>query len=608
MSNAPILIPADSTKPFEVTTDASDFAVGAVLSQDGKPVAFESRQMSPAEKNYAVHEKELLAIVHALKVWRHYLEGQEFTVITDHQSLRYLQTQDKLNRRQARWVELLQAYHFKILYKPGRTNVVADALSRRPDLAIIQLLPDPDWTKTMNEGYAADEELDKYVHRPNGLHYHEQQIYVPDHASLRQDILYDHHDSPCAGDLGQARTLELVRRQFYWPTLIKDAKEFVNSCEECQRNKLSHQKAAGMLQPLLIPDRKWDVVTMDFITQLPPTKNGHDAIFVVVDKLSKTIKAIPTVTTVTAPKVADLFFQHVFWHFGLPSIIISDRNARFTGKFWQTLWAKLGTKLAMSTAFHPQTDGQTERANQVLEQVLRNYTTYEQDNWDELLPFAEFAYNNSVNTSTEFSPFKILFGQDVNTWSTVIHTTNNPEATTKTENIADIIEKVKDNLEKTRTSQVTQYDKHHHDVQFSVGDQVLLSTKNLNLASLALAPSRKFLPRFVGPFVITSKISPVAYKLDLPATMRIHPTFHISLLKPYTASNTFPRPLPPPPDVIDDVEEYEVERIIAEQKRYNRSEFLVKWMGYPDSDNTWEPIQNLDNTREALEHFRTLQK
>src|SRR4051812_48194757 len=256
MSNAPILIPADPTKPFEVTTDASDFAVGAVLSQDGKPVAFESRQMSPAEKNYAVHEKELLAIVHALKVWRHYLEGQEFTVVTDHQSLRYLQTQDKLNRRQARWVELLQAYHFKILYKPGKTNVVADALSRRPDLATIQLLPDPEWTKTMQEGYAADAELDKYVHRPNGLHYHEQQIYVPNHASLRQDILYDHHDSPCAGHLGQARTLELVRRQFYWPTLVKDAKEYVNSCEECERNKPSHQKAAGMLQPLPIPDKK----------------------------------------------------------------------------------------------------------------------------------------------------------------------------------------------------------------------------------------------------------------------------------------------------------------------------------------------------------------
>src|SRR3954470_4355801 len=130
MSNAPILIPVNPTKPFEVTTDVSNFAVGAVLSQDGKPVAFESRQMSPAEKNYAVHEKELFAIVYALKVWRHYLEGQEFTVVTDHQSLCYLQTQDKLNRQQARWVELLQAYHFKILYKPSRTNVVADALSR----------------------------------------------------------------------------------------------------------------------------------------------------------------------------------------------------------------------------------------------------------------------------------------------------------------------------------------------------------------------------------------------------------------------------------------------------------------------------------------------
>src|SRR4051794_25829874 len=188
-----------------------------------------------------------------------------------------------------------------------------------------------------------------------------------------------------------------------------------------------------MLQPLPIPDKKWDVVTMAFISQRPPTKKGHDAIFLAEDKPSKTIKATPTPTNVTAPEVADLFFHHVFRHFGLPSIIISDRDVRFTGKFWQTLWAKLGTKLAISTAFHPQTDGQTEHANQVLEQVLCNYTTYEQDNWDELLPFTEFVYNNYVNLATGFSPFHILFGQEVNTWSTIVYTTNNPEATTRTE-------------------------------------------------------------------------------------------------------------------------------------------------------------------------------
>src|SRR3954447_23324498 len=200
---------------------------------------------------------------------------------------------------------------------------------------------------------------------------------------------------------------------------------------------------------------------MDFITQLPLTKNGHDAIFVVVDKLSKTIKAIPTVTTVTAPKVADLFFQHVFRHFGLPSIIISDHDARFTGKFWQTLWAKLGTKLAMSIAFHPQTDGQTERANQVLEQVLQNYTTYEQDNWDKLLPFTEFTDNNSFNSATGFSPFHILFGQEVNTWSTIVYTANNPEATTRTENITDIIDIVKKNLAAVQEIQAANYNKRY---------------------------------------------------------------------------------------------------------------------------------------------------
>src|SRR4051794_26286404 len=178
----------------------------------------------------------------------------------------------------------------------------------------------------------------------------------------------------------------------------------------------------------------------------------------------------------------------------------------------------------MSTAFHPQTDGQTEQANQVLEQVLRNYTTYKQDNWDELLPFTEFAYNNSVNSTTGFSLFHILFGQEVNTWSTIVHTANNPEAMIKTENITDIINTVKKNLAAAQETQATNYNKRHREVQFDNGDKVLLSTKNLKLAALALSPLRKFLPCFIGPFVITSKISPVAYKLDLPATMRIHPT------------------------------------------------------------------------------------
>src|SRR4051794_17636379 len=178
----------------------------------------------------------------------------------------------------------------------------------------------------------------------------------------------------------------------------------------------------------------------------------------------------------------------------------------------------------------------------------------------------------------------------------------------KTENITDIIDTIKKNLAAAQETHATSYNKRHRDVQFDIGNKVLLSTKNLKLTALALSPSCKFLPRFVRPFTVTSKISSVAYKLDLLAIMRIHPTFHISLLKPYTASNIFPRPVPPPPDIINNTEEYEVERIFAERKRYNRSKFLVKWKGYPDSDNTWEPIQILDNAREALEYFRTLQK
>ena len=222
-------------------------------------------------------------------------------------------------------------------------------------------------------------------------------------------ILQESHDIPISGHLGIDKTYQTVRNSYIWRGLKKDVHDFITSCDQCQRNKGTNKHPYGLLQPLPIPTRKWESVSMDFITSLPKTKNGHDTIVVFVDRLTKTIRTEPTTITVTAPEVAQIFIRTIFRHYGMPRSIVSDRDPRFTSNFWRSFFQTLGTKLAMSTAFHPQTDGQTERANRTLEDMLRNFVSYKQTDWEDKLPLLEFAYNNSVQASTGFSPFKLLY-------------------------------------------------------------------------------------------------------------------------------------------------------------------------------------------------------
>ena len=239
-----------------------------------------------------------------------------------------------------------------------------------------------------------------------------------------------HHDIPISGHVGVTKTSELIMRRFYWPGMHAEIKKYVVSCLPCQSNKPSQQVPMGLLQPLPIPNKKWEVVTMDLITGLPVTKNGNDAIVVWVDKLSKKAHFAATVTTIDAPGLAKLMYNNVVRHHGIPNQIVSDRDPRFTANFWKCLWKLTGTTLAMSTAYHPQTDGQTERMNRTLEDMLRANTNYEQDNWDEYLITLEIAYNNSVQASTGFTPFFLDSGQHPNL-SPILSTqseTSNPTA------------------------------------------------------------------------------------------------------------------------------------------------------------------------------------
>ncbi|CAG8638636.1 1222_t:CDS:1, partial [Paraglomus occultum] len=629
------LLSKEFIKPFTLATDASDFAIGAVLTQDNgkgeQPVAYESRKLSAAEQNYPTHEKELLAIIHAIKLWRTYLEGQQFTVITDHASLEYIKTQSNLSKRQARWLDTLQSYNFQVRYRPGKTNMVADALSRQPHLNtmttvtttlmnddtlmkayrvdnyfrhILDALRNPDQANEKQKSRAKHFEIQQECLYLKGT----QRMAIPSDKRIRTHILHEHHDTNIAGHLGIDKTTEAIMRNFYWPKMGKDIRRYVQTCDTCQRNKSSNQQQAGLLRPLEIPTNKWEEIAMDFIVQLPLTKQGHNAIVVFIDCLTKQAIFHPTHTSASAPTIAKIFFTTVFKNYGLPRIIISDRDSKFTSHFWQALFKHLGTKTAMSTAFHPQTDGQTERLNRTLEEMLRIYATYKQDQWDEYLPAAEFAYNNSKQASTGFTPFELDNGQHPHTPITLTkkNITNVPAANDFIEHWNTMMTIAKDNLREAQERQTKYANNNRRHLMFKTGDQVLLSMRNTNNPIDRNRPTKKLTPRFTGPYTIVKVISPVAYKLNLPETMKIHPVFHVSLLKPYQPSpDEFARPTPPPAIVESDTgqEEYEVEAILDKRVIRKKTQYLVKWVGYPLHDATWEPVRNLSNAPEIIKEF-----
>jgi len=345
---------------------------------------------------------------------------------------------------------------------------------------------------------------------------------------------------------------------------------------------------------------------MDFIVQLPLTKEGHDTIVVFVDRYTKRAYFKAMHTSATAPEVAKIFFATVFKNHGLPKAIISDRDPKFTSHFWQALFQQLGTKLAMSTAFHPQTDGQTERMNRTLEEMLRIYATYKQDQWDNYLPAAEFAYNNSKQASTGYTPFELDTGRHPITPMTLNNTSNVVAADDFVKHWKHVIKITQDHLMEAQDKQQKYANQHRRHEEFEVGTKVLLNSKNIIAPVNRNRPTQKLTPKYLGPYEVVEVISPTAYRLALPPTLRIHPVFHIALLKKYVESDDYPQLPPPPPVTIGDEDEYEVEQILDKRVIRKRIQYLIKWQGYPLHDATWEPIENLENAPDKVKDFESM--
>jgi hypothetical protein len=463
----------------------------------------------------------------------------------------------------------------------------------------------------------------------DGLLYDGERVIVPNCLALRTRLLREAHDSTTAGHSGVAATKDRLSTRVHWAGLASDVHDYVVSCDSCQRNKVEQRRTAGLLRPPPVPDEPGYAINMDFVFGLPETERGNTGYLSITCRLSNWLEPAFCRDSVTAEGSAQLVFDRWVRTFGLPARIVSDRDPRFTGRFWRELWRLLDTKLDMSTAGHPQTDGKAENRQRTANTMLRHYVDFSQKNWDMQLLHAAHAINHTKSVATGLTPFEVMFRRaprlplDIAlTPSLPLHRgdPSPPSALPAVNNFLErhqyIWTRAKENALKAQADQKTHADRHRREESFAIGDEVLLSVKDLRLAADSSDEQRasKLTARFVGPFKVTRVINPNAYEIELPPQLRIHPVQNISKLRHYRRSpERFaphrPQPIArPPPECIDPAgdAEYEVERILAARRHGRRQEYLIKWLGYPNEECSWEPASGL-KCPEALAEFRASQ-
>lgn len=650
LSTAGVLKYPEFDKEFEVHTDASGFAIGGVLMQDGHPVAYESRKLTGSQLRWPTHEKELYAIVHCLKSWRHYVGGRKTKVFTDNISLKYLDSKAQATPKELRWYDTIISMDVELIHKPGRDNLVPDALSRREELLTSRLLMlaeedidevEKEFRDDIREAMKHDEDAvtnNKFfdakgtsknqpggrrmrnLKRKNGLHYFKQtRLYVPD-GELRKRLLHEFHDTPLAGHKGVRATMAELQKRYFWPCMGADVEEYVKACVKCQMAKHSTQPKIGKLRPLPIPKQNFYSISMDFMTGIPKVGND-DAVMVIVCRLSKWSAFVPCSKQATAEEVAQLFLDHWVRHRGFPWDIVSDRGLLFQTQFWQHMMRRTGVRLSMTTAWHPQGDGQTERINSILNMYMRAFCENDQQDWPTLIPLAELCYNTTVSRTTGKTPFYLCYGQEAVLASDL--SVGQSEFTRDQERLSGyysldaaqwvarrqmILRNAKAMMAKAQDRYASAVNKKRREVTFQVGEKVWLDSRNLGIPTEL---SIKWSARWIGPFPVKKVLHPDVYVLDFDKRVgkSWHPVFHVSLLKKYHRDEKELHlwqedPRPPPEYELWDGAVGKVTAILDSRQIHGRGkQYKCLMHGYSPYEYEWINGLNLPHARTLIKQF-----
>ena len=596
---------------------------------------------------------------------------RSFEIHTDHKNLEYFMTARKLTERQMRWSLILSRYTFQIVHVPGKENERADALSRRdqdmprdgsdervvdrnmqllkpemlaksprirlspvrvdieplPAGRMLGELPDElvDWDQAVIQDtqYAEAREAvgrsarsfpiglklkvsisECSISNDNYLLFRERK-WVPNSLNLRTRLIQTTHDSALHGHPGREVLYALISRRFFWPGMSKDIRSFVQSCDGCGSNKAWRSRRQGFLKPLPIPDRIWSEISMDFITDLPGSE-GCKNMIVVVDRLGKGVIA-DGLENIEAETVAKWFIRNYLPHHFLPAAIVSDRGSQFTSALWGRICKLLRIKRRLSTAFSPETDGSTERMNEVIETILRQYVDWSQHDWLEWLPIAVSAICGRDSASTGTNAFFLSHGWNQDLFENLADELSQEDHRDSPIAKADrVVRKLKEVREWAQASMAAAQEAQEHGTNrrrnqapsYQVGDKVWLSLENIKTDR----PSKKLDARY-AKYTVLEVVGSHSYRLDTPSG--VHNVFHARLLRPASSS-----PLPgqvvqdsqPPAILVDDTEKYDVECILDQKRapgRGNRLRYLVKWVGY--TRPTWEPESSMENTIALIE-------
>ncbi|WVZ76224.1 hypothetical protein U9M48_024213, partial [Paspalum notatum var. saurae] len=534
-------------------------------------------------------------------------------------------------------VRVVKRYDLEIHYHRGKANVVADALSRRAHCNVIEARPTARvicWemdkiempTEQLVELYsliieptikdlviAAQKQDPGMAHIREGIDeekkacftlddqgvlWFKSRLVVPKDMELRKKILDEAHTSVLTMHPGSNKMYQDLKQKFWWTRMKREIAKYVSECDVCKRVKADHLKPGGMLQPLNIPAWKWEDIHMDFVVGLPRTQKGYDSIWVIIDRFTKSAHFLPVKTVYRANTYAELYIAKIVSLHGVPRTITSDRGSVFVSRFWEQLQKSLGTKLIHSSAYHPQTSGQVERVNQILEDMLRACVLTYSTKWDECLPLAEFAYNNSYQKSLEMAPFEALYGRRCRTplnWSEPgERVTFGPDLVTQAE---EQVRFIQENLKRAQSRQKSYSDRRRRPLVFKEGDHVYLRVSPMKGVH-RFGVKGKLAPRYVGPFKISEKCGPVAYRLELPPRLAaVHDIFHVSQLKkclrvPEEEIDTSQVQIEP-----DLTYEARPVKVLDQKQRSTRRStvtmYKVLWSEHTEEEATWETEEYL---------------